>query len=165
MANQKRQKVFDFFKKHQIDYELHEHPAVFTCEEAEKYINHLPGIHSKNLVLIDKKKDRIFMITLEAEKRLDLKWFRKLVQAPKLSFANEEILNKYLGLSGGSVSPFGLINDKNQKIIYYLDQDVYDAQEVNFHPNDNTASLVLDKKMFHQFLKGITHKISLLKIT
>jgi len=160
----KRQKVFDFFKKHKIDYELHEHPPVFTCEEAEKYINHLPGIHSKNLVLVDKKKSRIFMVTLEAEKRLDLKWFRKFVQAPKLSFAKEEILNENLGLSGGSVSPFGLINDKNQKIIYYLDKDVYDANQVNFHPNDNTASLVLNKKMFHCFLEKMKHKISFIKI-
>lgn len=161
---QKRQKVFNFFKKNKIQYKIHEHPPVFTCEEAEKYIYGIPGIHAKNLVLLDKKKDRIFMVTLEGEKRLDLKWFRKFVKATKLSFAKEEILNEFLGLSGGSVSPFGLINDKNKKIIYYIDKDVYNSDIVNFHPNDNTASLELNKENFHRYLENVYHKVNVISV-
>src|SRR3990167_8246235 len=107
--------VEDFLKSHNIQYALHEHPAVSTCEEAEKYCGDIPGLACKNLLLRDKKGRRYFLFVLPAEKRADLKQIGEIVGEKRVSFANAEALKEKLGLEPGAVSPFGLLNDKKAK--------------------------------------------------
>lgn len=147
--------VEDFLKSKEIKYVLHEHPAVYTCEEAEKYCGNVPGLACKNLLLRDKKGRRYFLVVLPAAKRSDLKKFAEIVGEGKVSFASPEALMEKLGLEPGAVSPFGLLNDKRNEVEVYVDSKVYNADVLSFHPNRNTASLELSGEMFRKFLQSI----------
>jgi len=154
--------VEEFLQSNKIEYIPHEHQAVFTCEEAEKHCNNIPGIAGKNLFLKDKKKKRFFLVILPAKKRADLKEISKLVGESKVSFASAEVLKEKLDLLPGSVSPFGLLNDTSHEVEVYVDKEMYDADVVNFHPNRNTASLELTGVMFQKFLKIINNKVQVI---
>ncbi len=147
--------VEDFLKSKDIKYVLHEHPAVYTCEEAEKYCGNVPGLACKNLLLRDKKGRRYFLVVLPAAKRSDLRKFAEIVSENKITFASPENLMEKLGLEPGAVSPFGLLNDKKNEVEVYVDSEVYNADVVSFHPNRNTASLELSGEMFRKFLQSI----------
>ena len=150
--------VESYLKNHHIDYILHEHPAVFTCEEAEKYCSHIPGLPCKNLLLRnDKRNDKkraYYLCILPAYKRADMKQIAAIVGEKSVSFASAEKLEEFLGLTPGAVSPFGLINDKTNSVQILIDRDVWESEIVSFHPNRNTASLELTGEMFRNFLNG-----------
>ena len=156
--------VEDFLKSKEIEYILHEHPAVYTCEEAEKYCGNVPGLACKNLLLRDKKGKRYFLAVLPAAKRTDLKKFANIVGEGKVSFASPEALMEKLGLEPGAVSPFGLLNDKKHEVEVYVDSEVYNSEIVSFHPNRNTASLELSGKMFHKFLQSIDNPNNVIEL-
>ncbi|MBT5016642.1 prolyl-tRNA synthetase associated domain-containing protein [Candidatus Peregrinibacteria bacterium] len=149
--------VQQFLEENNIEYILHKHPAVFTCEEAEKHCGNIPGLPCKNLVLKDGKKN-FFMVILPAVKRLDFKKIAQTVEAKKVSFASAEALDQLLGLEVGSVSPFGLLNDQGKKVRLFIDEEVVKAKIVSFHPNVNTATLELRNKDFFKFLEAIKCK-------
>ncbi|MBI4234907.1 prolyl-tRNA synthetase associated domain-containing protein [Candidatus Peregrinibacteria bacterium] len=156
------QTVEEYLSKHEIAYILHTHPPVFTCEEAEIHCKTVPGIPGKNLFLRDKKGQRFFLVILPAHKKADLKKIGTIVNDKKISFGNAEKLKTKLDLYPGAVSPFGLLNDKNTEVEVYIDREMYEAELVNFHPNDNSASLELTKEMFHKFLSTLPHKIQII---
>lgn len=105
----------------------------------------------------DSKKKRYFLVILPAGKRTDLKKLCGIVKESKLSFASSEALQEKLGLTPGSVSPFGLLNDSNKEVEIYIDREVYDSDIMSFHPNRNTASLELSGDMFRKYLQVIEH--------
>lgn len=152
-------KVQEYLQSKGIDFTLHTHPAVFTCEDSQKLNVKIPGIDGKNLFLKNKKSVRHFLVVLPAKKRADLKQIAQTVGEKKVSFASAEALQEKLQLTPGSVSPFGLINDPQAQVEVFIDQEIYDAEIVNFHPNINTASLELTKEMFHKYLETLPHKI------
>lgn len=156
--------VETFLQTHHIDYVLHEHPAVFTCADAEKYCVEVPGIAGKNLFLRDKKGLRYFLIILPATKKADLKKICALVGEPKITFASAEALQEKLGVEPGSVSPFGLLNDTKKEVMVYIDKEIHDAPLVNFHPNRNTASLELSQEMFRLFFEAIGNKVEMIEV-
>ena len=149
--------IEQYLRANQIKYILHEHPAVYTCEEAEKHCSDIPGLSCKNLFL--KGKRQYFLIIMPATKKADLKKISATVNESKLSFASAEALKEKLGLEPGEVSPFGLLNDKNHEIKVYIDKEVHEADIVSFHPNRNTASLELTREMFHKFLQLIDNEV------
>ncbi|MBD3279290.1 MAG: prolyl-tRNA synthetase associated domain-containing protein [Candidatus Pacebacteria bacterium] len=151
--------VLKFLDQQQIKYLVHRHPAVYTCEEASKHCQGIPGIASKTLLLRDQKKQRYFLVIVAADKRLQLKKLAQHLQVKRLSFASTQSLQEKLKVTPGSVSPFGLINDPKQTIEVYLDQAVAEAQVVSFHPNDNTATVELSQKMFQRFLSQVGHQV------
>lgn len=155
--------VEKYLQDNQIKYVLHKHPAVYTCEEAEKYCSDIPGLACKNLLLKDKKGRRYFLIVLPAAKRANLKRIGKIAGESKVSFASPEALKEKLGLKPGAVSPFGLLNDKNHEVEVYIDKAVYNANIVSFHPNRNTASLELTIEMFRKFLQTLENKVHVIK--
>jgi Ala-tRNA(Pro) deacylase len=150
--------VEQFLTENGIEYTLHEHPAVFTCEDAERECANVPGIAGKNLFLKGKKTGTFFLVILPATKRADLKKIAETV-GEKISFASPEALMEKLGLEPGSVSPFGLLNDTNKKVQLYIDGDILASSIVNFHPNKNTASLELSQIMFQKFLETVGYTI------
>ncbi len=152
--SKENKKVEDFLTEQGIDFQLFEHPAVFTCEEAEAHCGEIPGLASKNLFLRNAKKDRFFLVVLPAAKRADLKAFGKIV-GEKVSFGKPEELKEKLGLEPGAVSPLGLINDSQKAVEPYFDREVYEAEQVSFHPNRNTASVVLSGEGLRRFLEGL----------
>jgi Ala-tRNA(Pro) deacylase len=126
-----------------IDYERHEHPAVFNAEDASRFWDPIPGVQCKNLFLRNKKGDRHYLAVLEISKRADLKDLVKLVGDDRLSFGSPERLMAHLGLTPGSVSPFGLLNDAAGSVRVLVDSDLRGADRLIFHPNINTASVVV----------------------
>lgn len=135
-----------------IAYERHEHPAVFNAEDASRYWNPIAGTQCKNLFLRNKKGDRHYLVVLEISKRADLKDLVKVVNDDRLSFGSPDRLMAELGLTPGSVSPFGLINDADGSVRVLLDRDLRDAGRLIFHPNINTASVVISWADLEKFL-------------
>ncbi len=144
-----------FLKSKGIEYTQYEHRAVYTCEEAKKYCYHVPGISCKNLFLMNKKKNRYFLIVIHSDKRADLKKIGEIVGEKTIRFADAQILLEKLGVEPGSVSPMGILNDTSHEVNIYIDRDIYNAPIMNCHPNRNTASLELSQNMFHKFLNSI----------
>lgn len=150
--SEKEKRVYEVLDDLGISYNRHEHPPVYTVEEAEKQWTDIIGAHCKNLFLRNKKGNRHYLVILEASKAADLKSLNKLLGEDRLSFASEKRLMKYLDLETGAVSAFGLINDKENHVKVVIDEDLTKAEAVNFHPNVNTATVGISFPDFEKYL-------------
>lgn len=155
--------VEEYLQAHQINFILHEHPAVYTCSELDSYIGAVSALACKNLLLKDQKGKRYFLFILPSSKKADLKKICELVGENKVSFASASTLMEKLGIEPGAVSPFVLLHDNKKEVELFIDEEVYQADAACFHPNRNTASLELTREMFHKFLQTINHKIKIFK--
>lgn len=139
-----KQEVYDFIKSKNIWYEITEHEAVFSMEELGNVEIPYPEYDAKNLFVRDDKKRNYYLITVRGNKRVNLKEFKKNNNTRNLSFASENDLMDIMNLKPGSVSPLGLLNDKDLKVKFYIDKDfMKDRQIIGIHPNDNTATIWL----------------------
>ncbi len=103
-----------------------------------------PHLVPKNLFLRDDKKRNFYLVTLSGDKQIDLKQFRNQYGTRALSFASEKYLNNLLELDAGAVSPFGLLNDEERKVKFYLDEDFLESPGIiGVHPNENTSTVWL----------------------
>lgn len=149
---QEKQRVYDALQKMKISYEAVDHAPVYTMEDMEREGLDKKGVLCKNLFLRDSKGKRHFLITCEEKKTVDLKKLSKTLGAGNLSFASEERLEKYLGLKQGSVSPFGLMNDKEHGVEFFIDKDLASCKSMGIHPLTNTATVFLSFKDLDKFL-------------
>lgn len=146
---------------HRIEFQVHEHPPVQTCDELAQY--NVPGLACKNLFLRDQKKTRYLLVVLPAAQQTDLKKLAEQVGDKKLSFVNPETMKQKLGVEPGAVSPFGLLNNTEGDVELWISREVMEASVVHFHPNRNTASVELTKEMFDRFLKTLNHAFLMLQ--
>jgi Ala-tRNA(Pro) deacylase len=142
-----------------VAFTRHEHPPVATVAEAETHWVEIDALHCKNLFLRNQKGSRHFLVVLAVTRRGDLAALGDLFGERKLGFASPERLLTHLGLTPGSVSPFGLINDPEHHVELAIDVAVRDAARVAFHPNVNTATLVVSGADFQRFLAGVGHDV------
>lgn len=147
-----KQKVYDALDKLNIKYEVVEHEPVFTMEDMDRLGLPEKGTLCKNLFLRDSKGKRHFLVTLDEKKNVDLKKLGKTLGGGNLSFASEERLEKYLGLKQGAVSPFGLMNDSEHQVEFFIDKDLSREKKLGIHPLDNTATVFLSFKDLDKFL-------------
>jgi len=147
-----------------ISYERHEHPAVFTAADASQFWDPIPGVQCKNLFLRNKKGDRHYLVVVEIGKRVDLKDLVRTVADDRLSFGSAERLMAELGLTPGSVSPFGLINDADGSVRVLIDQDLKGADRLIFHPNINTASVVVSWADLERSLATRANRVSVISL-
>ena len=139
-----KQEIYDFIKSKNIWHEITEHKAVFNMDELSEIETPYPEYDAKNLFVRDDKKRNYYLITVKGNKRVDLKEFRNNNGTRPLSFASEQDLISIMNLIAGSVTPLGLLNDKDLKVVFYLDKDfLKDKQIIGIHPNENTATLWL----------------------
>lgn len=139
-----KQEIYDFIKNKNIWYEITEHKAVFNMNELSEIEIPYPEYDAKNLFVRDDKKRNYYLITVKGNKRVDLKEFRNNNNTRPLSFASEQDLMSIMNLIAGSVTPLGLLNDNELKVIFYLDKDFLNGKQIiGVHPNDNTATLWL----------------------
>lgn len=150
-----RTKVFDHLKGLHIHFDMIEHPPAPTIAEAMKYWKNVEATHCKNLFFRNHKGNKHYLVIFDARQQLDIHDLEKRLKQGKLSFASEKRMAKYLGLMPGSVSPFGLINDSENHVHLFLDANLLKSEKISFHPNDNTASLILSFPDFLTFLKSI----------
>jgi Ala-tRNA(Pro) deacylase len=146
-----------------IAYRNHEHAAVFTVEEAKALRGELAGGHIKNLFLRNKKEE-MWLVVAEEDKRIDLKALGERLGAGKLSFGSADRLLRYLGVLPGAVTPFGIINDKDRKVNVVLDRDLMGFNPVNAHPLVNTMTTALAPQDLVKFLEAEGHKPDILDI-
>jgi Ala-tRNA(Pro) deacylase len=142
-----------------LPFVRHEHPPVATVAEAERYWADIDALHAKNLFLRNDKGTRHFLVVLEVHRRTALPALAAAFDERKLGFASPERLMKYLGLTPGAVSPFGLINDPDRLVTVAIDVALKDASRVAFHPNVNTATLVLSGADFRRYLAAVGHPV------
>jgi Ala-tRNA(Pro) deacylase len=135
-----------------IRYEQYTHPPVFTSEEAAEHWAEIPATRVKNLFLRNKKGNRHYLVILEVGKQADLRHLVKIIGDDRLSFGSPERLMSAMGLTPGSVSPFGLLNDPSHAVHVIVDEDLRRVQRLIFHPNINTASLTISVADFERFL-------------
>ncbi|HXG55045.1 MAG TPA: prolyl-tRNA synthetase associated domain-containing protein [Vicinamibacterales bacterium] len=135
--------VFEALDRMGIAYDVYEHPPVFTSEDAETHWRDIAGRPVKNLFLRNKKGDREYLVILGIEKRADLKQLVRVIGDDRLSFGSAERLMTTMGLTPGSVSPFGLIHAGSRAVRVIVDADLRGANRLIFHPNINTASVAI----------------------
>ena len=148
----------NILKKQNYNFQLHEHQPLFTVEDSKNLRGKIEGCHSKNLFLKN-KKNIFFLISCDENSNINLKKLSKSLNLGNISFAKEEHLLKYLGIKPGSVSPFALINDKENFINFYLEDKLYNCKFVNFHPLLNTATITMRTNLFIKFMIENNKKI------
>jgi Ala-tRNA(Pro) deacylase len=149
-----RESVLAFLAEQGIDQTTHDHPAVFRVEEGLELKAAIPGAHTKNLFLKD-KKGRLWLISARQDTVIDLKAAPKRIGSDRLSFGNEALMWETLGVRPGSVTALGLINDVDRRVTFVLDRRLWEADIVNFHPLTNTATTALAQDGFRRFLDAI----------
>lgn len=157
--------VYKILDSEEIEYEYHEHPPAPTIEIAVLYWKDiLQTTHCKNLFFRNHKGNRHYLVIFDHRKALGIHDLEKFLKQGKLSFASEQRMEKYLGLKPGSVSPFGLINDKEHHVHLFLDEDLALQPGISFHPNDNRASLVIKYTDFIKFLNIVGNSYEYFKV-
>lgn len=145
--------VYELLRKLEIHFDYYEHPAVPTVEEASKYWIDIEATHCKNLFFRNHKGNRHYLVILRHTYHLNIRELEQRLRQGKISFASPERMMKYLGLTPGSVSPFGLIHDTNRHVHLFIDKDLETSERISFHPNLNTASLVIKYSDFLKYLE------------
>ncbi len=152
--------VYQCLKDLSIDFKEYKHPPVRTVDEASRYWQAIDAMHCKNLFLRDNKGRRHFLVIMEHNKPFDIKKFGHQSNLGRLSFASKERLSKFLGLEPGSVSPFGLINDRENSVEVYVDENIKDTSHLGFHPNINTVTITISPDDFDRFLDWVGNDYS-----
>ena len=134
-----------------------EHPAVFTVAESSLLESQLPGGHTKNLFLKD-KRGRLFLVVALGHAHIDLKSLHKNLACDRLSFGKPELLMEVLGVPAGSVTPFALVNDAAGRVTVILDADMMRLERLNFHPLENTATTNIAREDLLEFLRASGHE-------
>ncbi len=146
-------KVYETLKKLNIAFEYVEHPPVPTIEAARPYWEGHDAQHCKNLFFRNHKGNRHYLVIFDCNQSLAIHDIEKMLKQGKLSFASEQRMQRYLGLKPGSVSIFGLIHDTTNHVHVFIDKNIQKAARISFHPNDNTASLIIGYDDFLRFLE------------
>ncbi|CAN7337194.1 prolyl-tRNA synthetase associated domain-containing protein [Caulobacter sp. LjRoot300] len=155
-----RADLLSFLDAHGVAHSTLDHPPVFRVEEGQEIKAALPGGHTKNLFLKD-VRGQLWLISALGETAIDLKRLHTVIGSGRLSFGNPALMLQTLGVTPGSVTAFGLINDTDRRVRFVLDAALARADPVNFHPLANDATTAVSQAGFRRFLAalGITPMI------
>ena len=148
-------KVFEFLDSHNIKYDVYFHPESPTIEIAKQYWREDGSVHCKNLFFRNHKGNRHYLVVFDSERTMAIHDLEQRLRQGKLSFASEQRMERWLGLRPGSVSPFGLVNDEENHVHLFLDANLREQPSLSFHPNDNTATVVISQEMFQRYLEAV----------
>ena len=137
-----------------IGFVRHEHEAVATVDQAAAHWAGIDAMHFKNLFVRNQKGTHHYLLIIRHSKRADLRALADQIGDGKLSFGSPERLMTHLGVTPGSVSPFGLIHDQSHGVRVVIDRDLKTADRVSFHPNINTVTITMARADFEAFLTG-----------
>jgi len=159
-----QKELYDLLENLEIRFDYHEHPPLATIEDAKIHWKDYNCGRCKNIFFRNHKGDRHYLVILEHLRQLDIHDLEKRLKQGKLSFASDQRLKKYLGVEPGSVTPFGLINDKEKHVHLFIDEKLNESERLAFHPNVNTASLVVTKKDLLKFLSHTGNTFEFIKL-
>lgn len=147
--------VYSYLDQLGIKYEYYEHPEAPTIEIAAQYYRGEGTTLCKNLFFRNHKGNKHYLVIMDSRHQMDIHDMEHRLHQGKLSFASPERMMKYLGVRPGSVSLFTLVNDENHEVFLFVDSKLKEAEKVSFHPNDNTASLVINNADMMKFIESI----------
>lgn len=159
-----RAELFAFLDGLGIAHRTLDHAAVFTVAESVSLRDEIPGGHTKNLFVKD-KKDNFFLLTVEENASVDLKTVHGIIgAASKVSFGKPEKLMEFLGVIPGSVTAFGAINDIGHKVTFVIDEALMQDEIINCHPLTNEATTSIASKDLLRFMEATGHRPLVLKV-
>ncbi|XBQ17024.1 MAG: YbaK/EbsC family protein [Oceanicaulis sp.] len=131
-----------------------DHPPVFTVAEGEAIKADLPGGHTKNLFLKDKKGALVLLSALQSTE-IALNQLHRVIGTARLSFGKPELLGETLGVQPGSVTAFAIVNDPNKRVRFILDAALMAHETVNFHPLKNDATTAVSSADLLKFVRAL----------
>lgn len=149
------EKVYAELNKLNIPFEIIEHPAAMTTEEADKYVEGIEGVLTKSLFLTNSKKTAYYLLIMDDKNRLDMGKFSEITGEKRLKLASPESLFQKMELQPGTVSIFGIINNSEKDINIYFEAGILKENRMSFHPNDNTKTLFLLTKDILKFINSV----------
>lgn len=152
------QKVLDKLNELGIPFQIVEHEPVLTTEQADRFIEGIEGVRTKTMFLTNKKKRNFYLVIIDDAKRLDMDVFKEIVEENRIKMASAETLNDKMMLLPGTVSPFGLLNNRDKDIQVYFDQEIVSEERMCFHPNTNEKTIFVNTKDLFTFLKAIGYE-------
>ena len=153
-----QQQGYDYLEQQGIGFDYYEHPEAPTIEIASQFYRGEGTVLCKNLFFRNHKGNKHYLVIMDARHNMDIHEIEHQLHQGKLSFASPERMMRYLGVKPGSVSLFTLVNDVNHEVILFVDRKLLDAPKVSFHPNDNTASLVISNSDMLKFIESIGNR-------
>lgn len=170
----REEKVLNYLQKHDIPYVCYNHPEGKTIEEAKRWWRNDGSVHCKNIFLRNHKGNKHYLVSFNCDHNLDIHDLEQRLKAVltgkglpapgKLSFASPERMLKYLDIEPGSVSPFGLINDTENHVHFFIDETLKDAATLSFHPNDCRGTVVISRDDFLRYLDGVGNTYEFTKL-
>lgn len=160
-----KQEILDYLKEKDVLHEVTEHKAVYNMEEVSQIDIPYPEAEAKNLFVRDDKKRNYYLITVKGDKKVNLKEFRKENNTRALSFASEDELKSIMGVIPGAVTPFGLLNDKELKVKFFIDKEFAKMGHlIAVHPNDNTATVYLKAEDLIDIIKEHGNQVEVITL-
>lgn len=156
--NAARTQLFDRFTALGIPTETVEHAAVHTVEDNQRLRGDLGGGHCKNLFLKD-KKSQLWLVVAQEDRLIDMKDLKRRIGSAHLSFGKPDLLRDALGVSPGSVTPFGLLNDDALQVRVVVDEALMTYDKLNFHPLENTATTAIKPSDLIRFIRSCGHQV------
>lgn len=147
--------LYRFLENLKIEFQYLEHPPAPTIEIAKQYWEGHEATHCKNIFMRNHKGNQHYLVLLPCDSNLAIRDLEQRLKQGKLTFASEERLMKHLKLTPGSVTPFGLINDEANHVIVFIDEQIQQSEFVSFHPNLNTASLIIRTSDFIRYMNAV----------
>jgi Ala-tRNA(Pro) deacylase len=159
------QDLFTYLDQLGIKHSTVNHPPLFTVEQSQTLRGRIPGGHTKNLFLKD-KKDALFLVVAQEDTKVDLKGLHRIVGATgRFSFGSPNLLEEVWGVTPGSVTPFGAINDAGGRVTVVLDAEMMRHEILNYHPLVNTQTTSIASQDLIKFLEATGHLPQIIVVT
>lgn len=158
---EKENMIYQLLKDLNIEYKTLEHEAIYSVKD---HLFELEGQQVKNLLLKAKKSNNIYLVILHDEKSVNLSELAEKLNEKRLSFASSETMNELTGCEPGSLTPFGLLFDKENKVSLIIDTNVDRNTTIGAHPFINTKTLNIQFKDFEKFFEYTNHKINFIEL-
>ena len=150
--------LFAFLDRLAIRHSTVRHPPLFTVEQSQALRGQIPGAHTKNLFLKD-KKGALFLVTALEDAAIELKSLHARIGAKgRFSFGSADQMLETLGVEPGSVTPFGVLNDTQRRVTVVLDAALAAHETINAHPLTNTMTTTVTRDDLLQFLRATGHE-------
>lgn len=156
--------VYKTLEQMGIAFDYYEHPEAPTIEIASQFYRGEGTVLCKNLFFRNHKGNRHYLVIMDSRHNMDIHDIEHRLHQGKLTFASPERMMRFLGVKPGSVSLFGLVNDTNHEVTLFIDNNLRNANYVSFHPNDNTASLVISNSDMIKFIENIGNEYEFLNL-
>ncbi len=161
----KEMRTYDLLESFGVEYTRVDHDAAMTMDDCRAAKDMLGVKICKNLLLCNQQKTKFYLLLMDGEKQFVTKDFSKKIGSSRLSFAPAEFLEKFLDITPGSLSVFGLANDTENNVTLYIDRDVVGAEYFGAHPCINTSTLkIKTSDLIEKVIPATGHEINFVEV-